>query len=199
MRVYLIRHAVTAETGRKLSGRTPGIDLSADGEAMAQTLADQLRSTRFESIYTSPIERCRQTAGFIAAGRNMRPRTTKAFIEADYGQWTGRTLKSLYRLKTWAGLMRSASQFRFPQGETLFEVQQRAVGEIEHLAQQHRRNVAIVSHADVIRTALAWYLGAPLDLFHRLDVLPASVSIVDVGPPVRVPVINHVADPGRWR
>lgn len=201
MRVYLIRHAVTPETGRRLSGRAPGISLSPDGEKMAQALANSLEGTAFEALYTSPIERCHETAGFISSGRSVVPQIEESFIEADYGQWTGRTLKSLSGLKAWQNLMRSASQFRFPQGETLTEVQQRAVAAVDDLSRHHGRNVAIVSHADVIRSVLAWYLGTPLDLVHRLDVLPASVSIVDLGRDggTRVPVVNYVADPERWR
>jgi probable phosphoglycerate mutase len=202
MRLYLIRHAVTAETGRRLSGRIPGIALSSEGRDMATALAEHLSSVSFKAIYSSPIERCRETAGIVAAGRRIRPRVDKAFIEADYGKWSGRSLKSLYKLKAWGSLMTSASRFRFPEGETLEEVQRRAVAGVERLALEHGDSpVAVSSHADVIRAVLAHYLGTPLDLIHRLDVLPASVSIIDLhsSGAVRVPVVNHVADPGRWR
>ena len=201
MRLYLIRHAVTAETGHRLSGRIPDIHLSPEGREMARGAAEHLSSVAFEAIYSSPIERCRETATAIAAGRRLRPRVDKAFIEADYGRWSGRTLKSLYRLKAWQSLMASASRFRFPEGETLGEVQYRAVEGVERLTTRHRGSIAITSHSDVIRVILANYLGMPLDLIHRIDVLPASVSIVDLYPsgPVRVPVVNHVADAGRWR
>ena len=202
MRLYLVRHAVTAETGKSLSGRIPGIPLSVDGQAMAATLAEHLSAIKLVAIYTSPIERCRETASVLAAGRPIRPQRDKAFIEADYGKWSGRRLSSLYKLKAWTNLMTSASRFRFPDGETLGEVQRRAVSAVERLADKHRgESIAISSHADVIRVVLANYLGTPLDLIHRIDVLPASVSIVELraSGQVRVPVVNHVADPGRWR
>lgn len=202
MRLYLVRHAVTAETGKRLSGRIPGISLSADGEAMALALAEHLSSVKLRAIYTSPIERCHETASILAAGRRIRPRIDKSFVEADYGKWSGRTLRSLYKLKAWGGLMAAPSRFRFPDGETLGEVQGRAVGAVERLATKHAgAPVAVTSHADVIRVILAHYLGTPLDLIHRVDVLPASVSIVELhgSGRVRVPVVNHVADPGRWR
>lgn len=202
MRLYLIRHAVTAETGRRLSGRIPGITLSSEGREMAAALAEHLASVPFKAIYSSPIERCRETADIVAAGRRIRPRVDKAFIETEYGKWSGRSLKSLYKLKAWGSLMASASRFRFPEGETLEEVQRRAVAGVEQLAHKHHNStVAVASHADVIRAVLAHYLGTPLDLIHRIDVLPASVSTIDLHPSgaVRVPVVNHVADPGRWR
>ena len=115
-------------------------------------------------------------------------------IEADYGTWSGRSLKSLYRLKAWQQLMAEPTRFRFPEGETLFEVQHRAVQGVQRLVDEHRERdmIAICSHSDVIRVTLAHYLGMPLDLIHRLDVRPASVSIIDVhaGGRVAVPVIN---------
>lgn len=168
---------------------------------MAAATAQHLEPVKFEAIYTSPIERCHETASAIASGRRLRPRVDKAFVEADYGRWSGRTLKSLYKLKAWQNLMVSASRFQFPEGETLSAVQHRAVAGVERLAVRHKGHVAVASHADVIRAILANYLGMPLDLIHRIDVLPASVSIVDLysAGPVRVPVVNHVADLGRWR
>ena len=169
---------------------------------MAVVIASHLAPLQLAAIYTSPMERCRETASAIARGRSIRPRTEKAFIEADYGSWSGRSLRSLYRLKAWGRLMSSASRFRFPEGETLGEVQHRAVAAVERLGDRHRGEaVAVASHSDVIRAILAHYLGMPLDLIHRIDVLPASVSIVDLheSGAVRVPVVNHVVDPGRWR
>jgi probable phosphoglycerate mutase len=96
--------------------------------------------------------------------------------------------------------MQSASRFRFPEGETLEEVQRRAVATVEALAQRHGDDtVTAVSHADVIRVILAHYLGMPLDLVHRLAVGPASTSIVDLytSGVVAVPTINYPVSAGR--
>jgi probable phosphomutase (TIGR03848 family) len=193
MRLYLIRHAVTAETGAALSGRQSGIPLSAAGVTMAERVAGELGHLPVRAIYSSPILRCRQTARPIGAARDLVPAIDRGLIEADYGTWTGRSLKSLYRLKAWHRLMESASRFRFPQGETLEEVQRRAVVSVEAMADRHRSDaVAAVSHADVIRVILAHYLGMPLDLVHRLSVGPASISVVELhqSGAVAVPVVN---------
>lgn len=202
MRLYLIRHAVTAETGKRLSSADPSIRLSPDGEAMAADLAEHLTAVDLAAVYTSPVERCRQTVAPLAVLRGLRLRKVEAFVEADYGTWLGRPLRSVFKLKAWGRLMGSPARFRFPEGETLSEVQWRAVAAVERLAESHRgESVAMGSHADVIRVILANYLGMPLDLIHRINVLPASVSIVDLAPSgaVAVPVVNHVVDPGRWR
>ncbi len=197
MRVYLIRHSVTSETGKRLSSLDPDISLSPQGREMADALAEYLSSAKVAAIYTSPHQRCRETASAVARGRGLRVRVDKAFIEADYGKWLGRPLKSLYRLKAWRELMASASRFRFPEGETLREVQTRAVAGIEALAEKHADDSIVVSsHGDVIKVILAHYLGTPLDLSHRVEVSAASVSIVDIfrSGPVRVPVVNAVPD-----
>lgn len=202
MRCYLVRHAVTGETGARLSGRAAGIALSGEGRAMAGRLADHLAPVRLAAIYTSPIQRCRETAAFLAAPHGLDPVRDPRFTEVDYGAWTGRPLKSLYRLKAWQRLMAAPSRFAFPDGETLREAQQRAVDGVEEVAARHRNQAAaVVAHSDVIRVVLAHYLGMPLDALHRLDVAPASVSALDLGADgsVRVPIVNYVPDPREWR
>jgi len=202
MRLHLIRHAVTAETGKRLSSKDPAIPLSAEGQAMARALADHLSSVELGAIYTSPMARCRQTIAPLATARGIQIRVDKSFVEADYGKWLGRPLPSVFKLKAWGRLMASPSRFRFPEGDTLREVQSRAVAAVERLAETHQNeSIAVGSHADVIRVILAQYLGTPLDLIHRINVHPASVSIVELHPTghVLVPVVNHVVDPGVWQ
>jgi probable phosphoglycerate mutase len=146
--------------------------------------------------------RCKQTAAHLATVWSLEAVIDRGFIEADFGEWSGRSLASLRRLKAWQGLFVAPSRFRFPGGESLGEVQSRSVAAVEALAARHRnKTVAVVSHSDVIRTLVAHYIGAPLDLFQRIDVAPASVSIIDLpaGGFPRVPVVNTVFDPARWR
>jgi broad specificity phosphatase PhoE len=161
---------------------------------MAARAAQEMADVRPAAVVTSPIQRCRETADILAEQWNVTPVVDRAFIEADYGSWSGRKLTALYRLKAWGSLMSAASRFRFPDGESLEDVQRRAIGAIERLSEGHRANAAVVvvSHADVIRSVLAHYLGMPLDLIHRLHVGPASASLVmlpKAGPPA-VPVVN---------
>jgi probable phosphoglycerate mutase len=202
MRLFLIRHAVTAETGTKLTGRLPGVPLSPAGHQMAADLADQLAGRRVDALYTSPILRCKQTAAPLAKIWNLTAAINSGFIEADFGDWSGRSLASLRRLKAWQGLFVAPSRFRFPGGESLGEVQARAVSGAERLADRHpKQTVAVVSHSDVIRALVAHYIGTPLDLFQRIEVSPASVTMIDLPPGgfPRVPVVNAVLDVARWR
>jgi probable phosphoglycerate mutase len=197
MRLYLVRHAVTAETGVVLSGREPGIGLSEDGRQAARATAEMLAHLRPRALVTSPLERCRETAEIVGGALHRTAVVDEAYIEADYGSWSGRRLSSLRRLKGWSALMAGASRFRFPQGETLDEVRIRAVGATEGLAGSLPAGAVaiVVSHADVIRVLLAHYLGMSLDLVHRLRVAPASVSVVELpsqGTPL-VSVVNQQA------
>ena len=105
MRLYLIRHAVTAETGMRLSSADPAIPLSPEGAALAEELAQHLSKLTLAAVYSSPTTRCRQTVGPLAASRGLRVRTVKDLEEADYGTWLGRPLRSAYRLKAWSRLM----------------------------------------------------------------------------------------------
>lgn len=195
MRFLLVRHAVTPETGRMLTGRLPGVSLSADGIQQAEELAERLAATELGAVYTSPLERCRETAAALTRSRRLRPRIDRRFIEVDYGKWSGRRLKDLRQLKAWKRLVDTPSRFRFPGGsESLGTAQHRAVTGLEEIASSHpEQTIAVVSHSDIIRLVLAHYLGMAADLFHRLHVTPASVSVVELHPdrgPV-VPAVNQ--------
>ena len=201
MRLFLVRHAPTDETGRSLTGRTPGVALSSSGRAAAHARALELRRLGVTVVYTSPVERCVETAEILGQCWKRAPVQIDALTEVDFGRWTGRTLNTLRKLKAWQSLMETPSRFRFPDGESLRDVQVRSVDAVEDLAGRHRTGrVAVVAHADVIRAVLAHYLGMSLDLIHRLDVRPLSVSALDLsaGGNIRVPIVNAGNAPEKW-
>ena len=179
---YFVRHGVTAHTGHKLTGWMEGVSLNEEGRSQAERAAESLAATTFEAIYSSPIDRTRETAEIVARPHRLRVRTSKGIGEVGYGAWTGRSLKALARTKIWATLQRWPSSVRFPEGDTLREVQVRVVEELERLREVHPRgNVCVVSHADTIKLALAHYMGIHIDLFQRILIAPASVSVLRVG------------------
>ncbi len=180
-RILLIRHAPTAETGSRLTGRLPGVSLGEAGWEMARSTASRLAGLKLAAIYSSPIERTWETALAVAEPHGLAPEKEEGLLEVDYGAWSGRTLKSLYPLKAWRTVMHTPSRMTFPGGEALADVQRRAVEVCERLAARHPRStVAAVSHGDVIKAILSNYLGQPLDLFQRIVVAPASVSVIDL-------------------
>jgi probable phosphoglycerate mutase len=193
--LLLVRHAVTDVTGKRLSGNQPGLHLSDRGRAQAGELSERLRAVPLAAVYSSPLERCMETAEIIAAGRSLPVQLVARVREVEYGRWTGRPIAQLAKTALWKRIQHSPSSIRFPDGETLTDVQRRSTEALEELATRHRRKiVAVVSHADVIRMVLAHYAGVHLDLFQRLIVSPASVSAVLLGD--RVPRILRMNDTG---
>lgn len=186
--LLFVRHGVTDHTGQRLSGWMPGVHLNATGIAQAEAAADALAGAPLDAIYTSPIERCTETAAVIARRHEMKATRRDALKDTKYGKWTDRPLRSVAKTRSWQVLHRFPSAFRFPGGETLRETQARVVQEIERIWRDHPRQlVCCVAHADPIALTLAHYMGLHIDLFPRLAIAPASISALrleDDGPQV---------------
>jgi probable phosphomutase (TIGR03848 family) len=181
-RIVLVRHAVTAETGSKLSGRAPGIDLSEEGRGQAERAGERLAPVPVSAVYASPIERTTQTAELIAKHHGLPVQPLPAVIEADYGEWTGEKLSDLMKLDLWKTVQVAPSRVRFPEGEAMVAMQARMVEAIEALVADHPgETVVVVSHADPIKAVVAHFTGLPLDLFQRIAVSPASVTVLELG------------------
>ena len=180
--VLLIRHAQSQfNTEGKLAGRRPGVHLDDRGRAQASALAEVLSTVKLKAIYSSPLERAVETARPIARARGLETIRRKGLGEVHFGRWEGYSLKALRRRKLWPVIQATPSQARFPDGESFAEAQMRLVAEINELRAAHkgrRQAFACVSHADAIKLAIAYFLGLPLDLFQRLVVEPASISIL---------------------
>lgn len=179
--LFLVRHGLTSHTGHRLTGWTPGVHLTDDGRAGVEALAQWLAGVPLKAVYSSPIDRTLETARIVAAPHGLSVRTRRGIGEVQYGTWTNRPLRSLMRTKLWGTVQRWPSAARFPDGETLREVQARAVGEVEKLAEEHPKDaICCVSHGDVIKLIAAHYLGVHIDLFQRIVIAPASVSVISL-------------------
>lgn len=182
----LIRHGETDWVGKRLTGRLPGISLSGAGRTQAARLAMVLGEQPIDLICTSPLERTRETAAPLAANLDLLPRVCEALTEIDYGEWTGRTFAEIADSPGWRAYNTNRSTTRIPGGELMVEVQARMVAALLALHQEHPDGmVAVFSHGDPLRTALAHFAGIDLDHFLRLQIDPGSVSIValhDGGP-----------------
>lgn len=177
--VLLIRHASHDLLGKRLAGRQLEVHLNRAGEAEAERLAERLQPLQLAAVYTSPRERALETAVPLARRHGLHVEISAALDEFDLGEWSGRTFAELQALQEWQRFNRWRSGTRPPGGELMLEVQARIVQELERLQRRHPgAMLALVSHADVIRAALTYYLGMPLDLFGRLQVDPASVSVL---------------------
>jgi probable phosphomutase (TIGR03848 family) len=189
--VILLRHGRTeANASGMLAGRTPGVHLDDLGRAQADEAAQRLAGVPLAELVSSPLERCKQTARAVAARQatmarsRSAVRTDKALTECDYGEWQGRGLRDLARLALWKTVQTNPSAATFPGGESLAQMQARAVDAVR------RRDAAVaaahgpeavwlaVSHGDVIKSVVADALGMHLDLFQRIHVDPASISVI---------------------
>jgi probable phosphomutase (TIGR03848 family) len=193
---FFVRHAVTSHTGHKLSGRLAGIPLTDEGRQQAETVAEKLSEIPFKAVFTSPIDRTLETARVIARRQGLKVQTAEGFTEVEFGKWTDKSFKVLRRTKLWSQVQRFPSGTRFPEGESFLDVQARAIAEVDRLRAEHPKDViCCVSHADVIKLIVSYYLGVHMDLFQRMDIGPASVSVVAVGEPgPRVLTVNSTGD-----
>ena len=179
--LYLIRHGENSYVGKKLAGWTPGVHLNDRGMRQAEVLAERLAPVRFQAIYSSPLERTLETARPLAKAAGLRIRQREDLGEVRYGEWTGKSLRALSRTKLWRVVQFNPSNMRFPRGEALRETQVRASGALEAICHEHPKGaVAIFSHGDLIRLSVAHYLGLALDLFQRIQINPASVTVIQI-------------------
>lgn len=175
--LLLIRHGTNDWVHGRLAGWTPGVHLNEDGRRQAAATAERLSVLPLDAIYTSPLDRTVETAQAIAGPRGMPLRLVEGLGEVKYGEWQGAELKELYKHELWPGVQFYPSGTRFPGGETLGEAQMRMVATLDGLRAQHPKGIiAVVSHADIIKLALAYYIGMHMDLFQRLEISPCSVS-----------------------
>jgi probable phosphoglycerate mutase len=177
----LIRHAAPALVANTLAGRLPGIQLSTEGERQAQQLARRLAALPIAAIYSSPLERAQQTALPLAMRLHLDVQCCEAMADIDYGEWSGQHFDALAGDSRWRHWNEFRSGSALPSGGMMLEVQVRAVLALEEIRRRHTDQlVALVSHADVIKAALAHYLGTPLDLLQRIEISPASLSVLAI-------------------
>jgi probable phosphomutase (TIGR03848 family) len=188
--VLIVRHGLTASTGKALTGWLPGINLDDRGQTQAAALGQRLASVPLDAIVSSPLERCQQTAAAIAAARDGQPsvavETDNRLGECRYGDWTGQPLRKLAREPLWRVVQAHPSAVRFPgpEGESMLEMQQRAVGAIRDWNARLGQDATylVCSHGDVIKAILADSLGMHLDLSQRIVVDPCSLSVIRYTP-----------------
>ncbi|MFO7690884.1 MAG: histidine phosphatase family protein [Cryobacterium sp.] len=188
--VILVRHGrTTANATGVLAGRTPGITLDDVGREQAARTGERLAVVPLVGVVSSPLERCRQTSQLILDRQSGSPATPieAGITECDYGRWQGRSLTELSVEDLWSVVQTQPAAAVFPGGEAMAAMQARSVAAIRRLdaafEAEHGPGAVwvAVSHGDIIKSVLADALGMHLDLFQRITVSPASVSIVRYG------------------
>ena len=176
---HLVRHAEHGLLGRVLTGRMPGVSLNERGRGQASQLARRFAGCPIAVVVSSPLERAQETAGPIAAALGLKVTTDAGLDEVDFGDWTGMTFEALQGLPAWQAWNRCRGTAPTPGGEMMLEALARA---LRILARLHgvypAAEVVLVSHQDVLKAMLTHYVGAPLDMLQRIELAPASRSIV---------------------
>jgi broad specificity phosphatase PhoE len=179
--LLLIRHGQTDAINRYIAGTAEGTPLNGEGRDQVTRLADRLRRRPITAIVASPLTRTRETAAALAEPHGLPVQIAAGLGEFEFGDWTARTFGELDADPQWQRFNRVRSLTAAAGGELMLDVQQRVIAELIRIAARYPDGeVAVVSHGDVIRAALMYFLGIPLDFVHRLEIAPASVSIVAI-------------------
>lgn len=182
-RFLLIRHGATHTVGKQLAGRMPGISLNDDGRKEATLLAERLATVQLHAVYSSPLDRCVETAAPILANRDLQLKIDEHFNELDFGSWTGKSIAELQSDNTFKLFNEFRSNTRIPGGEMMGDAQLRFVRGLTALqSQQDHATIAVVSHSDLIKSAICYYAGIHIHFMLRLQIDPCSVSIIDLYP-----------------
>lgn len=181
-KIVLIRHAhSTANAAGVLSGQMPNVHLSKSGQEQAERLAERLGKLTISQVQVSPMDRCTETlAPWLAKyGKNVTVLTEPNLIEVDYGKWSGKKLSTLSRAKLWRKVQGQPSAVTFPEGESLAQMQVRAMKTVHDFFASDLELTIMVSHGDVIKAIVASSMGMHLDDFQRIVIDPASITILE--------------------
>jgi len=176
---YLVRHGSNDVLGKALAARLPNIHLNAQGREEAQRTAEALMGKGITRVISSPMERARETAEALADRLGIGIEIHEGVNEIAFGDWSGRPMGELEASPGWKLFNAYRSGTRIPNGELMIETQCRVIRLLEDLrTKEPGGSFAIFSHGDPIKLAIAYYLGAPLDLFTRIEIGTGSYSVL---------------------
>jgi broad specificity phosphatase PhoE len=193
---HFVRHAAHDNVGGYLAGRLHGVHLGPAGLAQATRLAQRMQREQFTRIYASPQERTQQTAMALATRSGLQHETSADLDEVNFGSWSGLDFVTLGQDAEWQRWNAARSLGQTPAGETMLDVQTRVLSLMRRIAESEASSsVVLVSHADVIKAAIAYHLGISLDRLGAIDIAPASLSILRIdGWHAQLILLNERAD-----
>jgi len=195
--ILLIRHGLNDWVGKRLAGRTPNVHLNQTGAQQALTIATILKDLPIKAIYSSPLERALETAQPLAQSKSIPIIQIEDLQEIDFGDWQGKSIKQLRRLKLWKYVRLEPEKVRFPSGESFEEAQNRLTSAVNNIISSHKENEMVVcfSHSDSIRLILLHFLGLPLQKLQKISIDTASISVlIHKAGETYVPYINQIID-----
>jgi probable phosphoglycerate mutase len=180
--IFFVRHGSHDRLDHILCGRMEGVELSDAGRREATRIAERLSRERVDALYVSPLLRARQTAAPIAEALGLSPLVADDLNETDMGEWTGVRFDELRQQPAWRRWNTARGPHRPPGGESMLDIQLRAARWLSEAVVRHpHTGVVAVCHADVIKAAVCHALGLSLDHYGRMEISPASISVVTAG------------------
>lgn len=180
--LLVMRHGQTdwnIDGQKRVMGRRP-IPLNREGRNQVRRTARSLREMPLVAIYSSPIVRALQSAQLVMQGRGAIPLIEEeGLAEIDYGAWLDRELTDIMQSEAWRDYWCRGAVAQVPGGERVIDVQRRSVAAASRArAQYPDGRILFVSHADVIKALMAYYLCVPLDEWQSFKIDNASISVV---------------------
>ena len=192
---YFARHGETVwNAERRLCGRTD-VPLSDAGRRQAHLLAERLRPISFEALYTSPLQRARETAGVVGTAVVHVPTVDSRLVELSYGAWEGRTSAEVKRsdAEAFSAWEADPAVVAPPEGESGEQLIERLKPFLADVAQRHRNgNVVVVCHRTVCRLMACHTMGIPLPEYRqRIPMENAALNIFETeGAEWRIVALN---------
>ena len=178
---HFLRHGEHRLLGKVLAGRMPGVGMTERGRAEIASQAERLAREKIAAIYASPLQRTRETAEIVSARLSLSIEFRDDLLELDFGEWTGATFDAIRADPRWQAWSTQRSLAAIPGGESMRAVQQRIVAAMIELNERHlHETIVLASHGDVIRAALLYALGMPLDFYNRIEIGQGSISTIQI-------------------
>jgi broad specificity phosphatase PhoE len=163
---HFLRHGEHGLLGRVLAGRMPGVGMTERGRAEITSQAERLAREKI-----------------VAARLSLPIEFRDDLLELDFGEWTGATFDAIRADPRWQAWSTQRSLAAIPGGESMRAVQQRIAAAMLELNERHlHESIVLVSHGDVIRCALLFALGMPLDFYNRIEIGQGSISTIQIHP-----------------
>lgn len=200
-KIYLIRHAESVANSKGIfQGQSYNSRLSKLGEKQSDALGKHLAKVSFDEIYSSPLKRSFQTAGYVRRyqGRKGKIKLVKNLAETSHGDWEGMHKEKIEEkwpdlYKTW---LNHPSKVTFPNGERFVDTAKRVVSWFDKLSER-RGTLAVITHGNIVQILIAHLRGISLDSMWECVPQAASISLIETESPTKIVYIgdaNYLED-----
>ncbi len=179
--IIFLRHGQALNnTQRILAGRTPGVPLTEKGIDQAEKAAKFLEDMNISAIYSSPIERAKNTANIVGEHNSIDVRIDDRLIELDMGKFTGMPYDKIFSShgNVFMKFYRGELEIAHNGVETFADVKKRVLGMVDDVIKNHPdENVVLVTHMDPIKAMLSTVVSLSPENLFELIIANASLNI----------------------